>query len=77
MSTKYTLAYDNETTTEFHLYEEAYDSTGALYLRMANPEFSVSANPEGPTDVTIRIPRDVWNKIVQIGSRDREDFWEE
>lgn len=77
MKTKYTLAYDNETSTEFHLYEEPFDNSGAVYLSLTDPEFRVTADPEGYTDVVVRIPKDVWNKIVQIGTRDREDFWEE
>ena len=48
----------------FCLYEECFEKDGSVYLEMRNCEFE--ATQDG---VTVKIPREVWNRIIKIGEK--------
>jgi len=48
----------------FHLYEEAFEEDGSVYLQMTNAEFEVSNH-----GIMLKIPAKVWNRIIKIGER--------
>ena len=67
MSTRCTLVYNNprgigpdsnRDLPYFHLWEEAGDPTGDLYLAIE--------------DSKLYIPREVWNRIIEIGKREED-----
>lgn len=83
MSTKHTLSWNNpdfpkdspnldkvpESNRDpnclyYRLYEEAAEQDGSVYLEMRNCEFE--ATQDG---VTVKIPKEVWNRIIKAGER--------
>jgi len=48
----------------YSLFEECFEKDGSVYLEMRNCEFE--ATHDG---VTVKIPREVWNRIIKIGER--------
>jgi hypothetical protein len=51
---------------EYCLYEESFEEDGSLYLDLRKCEFE--ATQDG---VTVKIPIDVWNRIIKIGERNK------
>lgn len=54
------------------LYEEAFEQDGSVYLEMRNCEFE--ATQDG---VTVKIPLEVWNRIIRIGERPKPSVEQE
>ena len=79
MSTNSTLAYSHgnpdDKCPEFHLYEDLFDGDGSVHLKLVGGQFEVTSF-NGRTEVSVKIPREIWNRIILIGERQREDFWE-
>lgn len=46
------------------LYEESFEEDGSVYLELRNCEFE--ATQDG---LTVKIPCEVWNRIIKIGER--------
>lgn len=77
MSMRLTLAYSDEKDQQiFHLYEEAGDSTGGVWLELEDPDMELTVSSSGKTKVKVYLQRKTNNKIVQVGERYRADFWE-
>jgi hypothetical protein len=49
---------------EYCLYEDLFQEDGDVYLEMRGCEFHATH-----TGATVRIPREVWNRIIKIGER--------
>jgi hypothetical protein len=49
---------------QYSLYEESFEEDGSVYLELRNCEFE--ATQDG---LTVKIPREVWNRIIKIGER--------
>ena len=49
---------------QYCLYEEPFEEDGSVHLEMRHCEFA--ATQDG---VTMKIPREVWNRIIKIGER--------
>jgi len=69
MSTKMSLRYKAKS---FHLYAELADSSGAVYLRLTDPVFRADRMENGELKIMVRIPREVWNEIITVGKREKE-----
>ena len=73
MSTKVTLKYESDETVGgwFHLYREAFDGHGGMYvyLEFGGVQFEASSSMDlsdmGPTSVSIRIP-DEWARKLGL-----------
>ncbi len=65
MSTMSTIAHGDN----FHLYNDLADpdDRSAVYLELTRAEFEAT-----PNRVMVRIPRDVWDAIVDAESKQRE-----
>jgi len=61
MSTKGTLSYSNEPDQDYHLYTEALDCEN-VYLRIKDGLWMAELN-----NITLKIPRKIWNKIIEVG----------
>lgn len=70
MSTKITLAH-NDT---FHLYEQCFDLTGDVYLQLNGDEIEFEAYPGS---ITVKIPVEVFNTILDQKKRVVDPRWEE
>jgi len=73
MSTKSTLSYSRreESCPPYHLYEEYFVADGSVYLELDGPdiEFVVEKAGNKVNRVVVRIPCEVWNRIIQVGKR--------
>jgi hypothetical protein len=48
----------------YRLYEEPFEEDGSVYLELRNCEFEASQD-----GLTVKIPCEVWNRIIKIGER--------
>lgn len=73
MSTKRTLSHNIKTKDascpSYHLYEECFEDDGSLYLELEGADVRFVAKNDR---VVVRIPCEVWNRIIQIGKRKPE-----
>jgi len=67
VSTRITIAYDDK----YHLYSECFDENNSVYLELGGPELEYSCSPG---ELTVRIPRNVIEAILNNSAEIRERF---
>lgn len=68
MSTKASLKYGDN----FNFYEECFEQDGSVYLQLDEAEVELSTDYKTKkVNVVLKIPLDIWNKIVEIGTREK------